>query len=595
MEHTELIATLTAAFAAALILGYLTERLRLSPIVGYLIGGIVIGPHTPGFIADHGIAEQLAEIGVILLMFGVGLHFHLRELIAVRRVAVPAATMQSAFVTAIGALLGYWAGWGAGAGALFGFAVSVSSTVVVTRVLGENRALLTQPGRISIGWLVVEDILCVVALVLLPELVGRSTDALAVSMSVLLSLLKVTALIAIVLPLGGRVIPWLLERAATTSSRELFTLSILVVALGIAVGSAMIFGVSLALGAFLAGMVVGRSEFSLRAASEALPMRDAFAVLFFVSFGMLLDPSVLINAPVEAFVTVLLILLVKPITGFWAVAVAGYPRDTAIRVGLLRSQIGEFSFILVTSGRHLGVLSPEAVQCTVVAAILSIALTPLIFRLAAPVGRWICRRPRLDRWFAARTLHADNRGEDSEDPAIVPAHRAVVVGYGPVGRTVTRLLRENGIEPVVVDLNLDLVRTARENGIHAVYGDSVQLATLEEAGLRSASSIILTSAGMIGVREVVRQARELNPDVRILARSAYVAELRELRAAGADRVFSGEGEIALALTTEILRAFGATPEQIDHERDRVRAELLGRPMPAPIQTLVPAQADEEAA
>src|SRR5262249_21020138 len=443
--HTnlDLLLTLTGGLAAALALGYLTQRLGLSPIVGYLLAGVAVGPNTPGFVANRELAEQLAEVGVILLMFGVGLHFHFKELLAVRRIALPGAVVQSLVATALGAV-GAWAfGWGWAAGVVYGLAVSVASTVVLTRVLIDNNDLHTPTGHIAVGWLVVEDLFTVMVLVLLPALFGdREAGPGALPLALLVAAVKIGTLVALTFLLGGRLIPWLLARVAETRSRELFTLTVLVVALGIAVGSAKGFGVSMALGAFLAGMVVGRSEFSLRAASEALPMRDALAVLFFVSVGMLFDPRFLLKAPGLVAATLAIILLGKPLAALGIVLALGYPFKVALAVAVALAQIGEFSFILAGLGRSLAVLPDAATNTLVASAIVSISLNPLLYRLVHPVEAWLARRPRLGRWLAGRALPQSSPASvtsTDHDPGLVLRHRAVIVGHGPVGRTLARL------------------------------------------------------------------------------------------------------------------------------------------------------------
>ena len=346
----------------------------------------------------------------------------------------------------------------------------------------------------------------------------------------------------------------------------------LVLALGIAMGSALLFGVSMALGAFLAGMVVGRSEFSLRAASEALPMRDAFAVLFFVSIGMLLDPHHLIDAPVLIAATLAVVLIGKPLVAFLVVRLLAYPPRIGLAVGAALAQIGEFSFILAMLGRDLGILTTSAVNTVVAVSMISIVVNPLIYRTVKPLERWIARHPRL--W---RALNPAVAGVPMHEPREIAgvSPRAVVVGYGPTGRLATRLLRENAIEPTVVELNLETVRRLRAEGVSAVYGDAGHREILEAAGVSRADSLVLTSAGMAGVQEVIRLAREINPGVQVLVRTTYLRDLDALRKSGADSIFSGEAEVALALTEEILRRLGATPEQVDRERERARAELLG--------------------
>ncbi len=575
MPHNlDLILTLTGGLAAALALGYVTQRLGLSPIVGYLVAGIAVGPYTPGFVADRHLAEQLAEIGVILLMFGVGLHFHLEQLWSVRRVAIPGAVGRIVLATALGAVVTHALGWSWTAGIVFGLAISVTSTVVLVRVLTDNRDLHTPTGHIAVGWVIVEDVFTVVVLVLLPALVGSQADGPArVSMALAVTAVKIAALVAFTLLVGGRVIPWLLEHMARTRSRELFSLTVLVLALGIAVGSATLFGVSMALGAFLAGTVVGRSEFSVRAASEVLPMRDAFAVLFFVSVGMLFDPGHLLEAPGLVAATLAIVLLGKTLVALALMGLLGYPLRVGLAVAVALAQIGEFSFILGLLGSQRGVLPAAAMNTLVAAAIVSITLNPLLYRLVDPVNAWLSRRRR-PRPAAGERPSTPEAATDGV-PRRSSRHRAVVVGYGPVGRTVARLLRENDIEPTIVELNLETVRRLREAGVPAVYGDAGDGAALRSAGVAEAGSLILSASGL-GGEEIVRLARELNPGIQVLARSTYVRELPALRQAGAE-AFSGEGEVALAFTVAILEGLGATPEQIDRERERAHAELLGEP------------------
>jgi CPA2 family monovalent cation:H+ antiporter-2 len=584
MHNLDLILTLTGCLAAALALGYVTHRLGFSPLVGYLVSGILVGPYTPGFVANRALAEQLAEIGVILLMFGVGLHFHLKELLAVRRVAIPGAIIQSLVATGLGVVVTRAFGWDLTAGIVYGLALSVASTVVLLRVLTDSRDLHTPTGHIAVGWLVVEDLFTVLVLVLLPALFSSQHTGLGhVPLTLGIAALKITGLVAFTVLVGGRVIPWVLEHVAATRSRELFTLTVLVLALGIAVSSAMLFGVSMALGAFLAGMVVGRSDFSLRAASEALPMRDAFAVLFFVSVGMLLDPRHLLLAPGLVAATLGIILLGKPLAALGIVLLLGYPIKVALAVAVALAQIGEFSFILAALGKGLGLLTDAATYTLIAAAIISITLNPLLYRLLEPAAVWTEGRHRL---WGKHTTRAGTRrppdGRSARDSTfpLSPHHRTVVVGYGPVGQTVTRLLRENNIAPTVIELNRDAVRRLRDAGVAAVYGDASHRETLEGAGVDRAGSLILSAAGMRASAEIIRLARELNPTIRIMARAVYVHELPALRQAGAAHVFAGEGEVALAMTETLLHALGATPEQIDRERARVHADLLDSPTDA---------------
>ena len=601
--HYKLLMTLTGGLIAALVCGYISQRIGLSPIVGYLVGGLILGPYTPGITADHGIAEQLAELGVILLMFGVGLHFHLDELLAVRGVAIPGAIAQSLVATVLGALVARAFGWSWEVGILFGMSLSVASTVVLVRVLSDNRDLHTLSGHIAVGWLVVEDLFTVVALVVLPAMFGPGSGGnLAFALSV--AALKVAALVVLTFAVGSRVVAWLLEQAAKTRSRELFTLTVLAVALGIAVGSSVFFGVSMALGAFLAGMIVGRSEFSLRAASEALPMRDAFAVLFFVSVGMLLNPMHLIEHPLLVGVTLAVILLGKPLAALLLVLVLRYPTKSALAVAVALAQIGEFSFILVSLGRTIRLLDdnvfPLVNNTIVAAAIISITLNPILYRQVDRFDAWAIEHWRFWRWLNSRVrTQLSVSAKKSQDEDTVNPHRAIVVGYGPIGRSVTRLLRENEVEPTIIELNVDTVRQLGELGIKAIYGDASHRDTLASAGIATAGNLILSSAGMQHSAEVIRVARELNPEIHVLARANYLGERTQLARAGAEEVFSAEGEVALAFSVAILRRLGATPEQIDRERQWVYADLLGQPLleeaPSHVETLAsPPNAEDPA-
>lgn len=576
MHDLGLVMTITGGFTAALIFGYMTHRLGMSAIVGYLLAGIAVGAHTPGFVADRALAEQFAEIGVILLMFGVGLQFHVKELLEVRRVAIPGAIGQSLLATALSCLVARWLGWNWSTGIVFGFAVSVASTVVLLRVLVDNNELHTPTGHIAVGWLVVEDIFTVFLLVLLPVLFGTgAVGTTSLPLVFALSTIKIALLVALTFFVGGRLIPWILEHVAATRSRELFTLTVLVLALGIAVGSAKVFGVSMALGAFLAGMVVRQSDFSFRAASEALPMRDAFAVLFFVSVGMLFNPAYLIESPVLVLTTLAIILLGKPLAALAIVLVLGYAPRVALSVAVALAQIGEFSFIIATAGRDLGVLSELGANALIAASIMSISLNPLLYRAVATLEKKL-KHTRLWQVLETRSKArplTDDEGSHGHVP--ISRDRAIVVGHGPTGRTLVRLLKENEIDPFVIEMNIHTIRHLHTEGVAAIYGDATLQDTLIAAGVEAAEFLILTSAGMQGSEEVIRVSRSLNPSLRIIARAGYLRDVPALRRAGADTVFSGEGEIALNMTEHILRKLGATDEQIDRERERVRTELSG--------------------
>ncbi|MDX2056039.1 MAG: cation:proton antiporter [Polyangiaceae bacterium] len=565
MHSLDLILMLAGGFGAALIFGLLTHRVGLSPIVGYLLAGVLLGPYTPGFIANSEIARQLAEVGVILLLFGVGLQFHLHELIRFRRIALPASAGLTLLATVLGAVVGHSFGFAWLGAIVFGIALSITSTVVLVSLLAERRELHTPVGSIGVAWLVVEDIFTVLVLIVLPSLVGSTAPA-DIMLAVGLGFVKLAVLVAVAVVVGGRAIPWLLTRVATTHSRELFTLAVLATALTLAVGAAELFGASMALGAFLAGMIVGRSDFASRAATEALPMRDAFAVLFFVSVGMLFDPSFLLEKPWLVAATLAVVLFGKPVIAtIILLALRQSPRQ-ALALGIGRGQIGEFSFIVGALGQDLGILSRDASSALVAASIGSISLNPLLLRLV----------PSIVPLLPQRAIEEDPRLRISQAPPPAsnrPAHhRAVVVGYGPVGQTLCRLLAESSIETVVVELNIETVRELRARGTLAVYGDISRKETLEEAGVAKAVSLFLTAPIEVD-SHVVRVARELNPELFVVARCSYLREVDALKLAGADAAFSGEGEVALAMTEFMLTRLGATPDQIDHERERIHQTM----------------------
>ncbi|MBL8740880.1 MAG: cation:proton antiporter, partial [Myxococcales bacterium] len=518
--------------------------------------GIAVGPFTPGFIADRAIAEQLAELGVVLLMFGVGLHFHVRELWAVKRFAIPGAIIQIAVATVLAWLATRAFGFSTTGGLVFGLAISVASTVVLLRVLSDNDALHTKLGHIAIGWLLVEDLFTVLVLVLLPLFASQTGSAGGdVLRAVLFALGKVALLGACAMVLGTRLIPRLLDAVARTRSRELFTLAVLVIALGIAVGSAKLFGVSMALGAFLAGSVVGQSEFSTRAASEALPMRDAFAVLFFVAMGMLFDPSQLAANAGLTLVTLAIVIVGKPLAAFAVMMLLGSRRKPALGVAVVLAQIGEFSFIVAALGRQLQILPEPATQALIAAAILSITLNPILYRVTIRLARW------LDRGAAAEPTSAPTADH----------HQAIVVGYGPVGRAVVEQLSAQGIAALVVELNHDTVRDLHRAGIRALYGDASQAEVLLQGGVEHADFLVYSASGP--PTATIRQAKALNPKIAVFARTALAAETEAVLASGAQVVVSAEREVALAMTSRILRDLGATEEQLERARARVRGEL----------------------
>jgi CPA2 family monovalent cation:H+ antiporter-2 len=566
MHDFPLLTTIAAAFAAAWILGLVTQRIGLSPIVGYLLAGVVIGPHTPGFVGDVASAHQLAEVGVILLMFGVGLHFHFRDLLAVKSIAVPGAVGQSLVATLVAGLAFLGFGWPLASGLVLGMAMAVASTVVLLRVLEDRAELDTEQGHVAVGWLIVEDIFTVLLLVLVPMIAtgangngadanGAEGGATASVASIAWAMGKLVALVAIVLLAGSRVVPWVLVQVARLRSRELFTLTVLVLSITVAVVSATLFGASVALGAFLAGMVVGQSPVSHQAASDALPMRDAFAVLFFVSVGMLFDPSFVAEEPLMVAAGLAIVLVVKPITALAIVCLLGHSVRTAMTVAIGLGQIGEFSFILSQVARHHGVFPEEGHHVLVATAVISITLNPLLFRAIPRMERGLRRMPRL--WAilnarARRRMRAINAaaGAASEKPL------AVIAGYGPVGRVVDALLRDSGLETVVIDLNMDTVRALHERGRRAVFGDASRRDILEQAGVRQAVHLVVTLPQSAAAAPLVLAARELNPSLEIAVRTRYLRERDLLEQAGASAIVIEEGEAGLALARQVMRSRG---------------------------------------
>jgi CPA2 family monovalent cation:H+ antiporter-2 len=524
---------------------------------------VAVGPFTPGFVADRSIAEQFAEIGVILLLFGIGLRFNLQELFAVWKVAVPGALIQSTISTVALAASLHLFGWNWVQGLILGAAISVASTVVMAHVLGDHHDLHAEIGHIAIGWTVVEDILTVAALLLLPILFSPGTTGQSAGAALAIAGVKVLLLLAAIVVLGRWVIPWALERVERTRSRELFTLAVLVLALGVAVGSAEVFGVSMALGAFLAGLAVGRSDFAARAASDAVPMRDAFAVLFFVSVGMLFDPRSLFQVPLVILVVLAVVVIVKPLSALVTVRLLGVPRETAFPVGAAFSQVGEFSFILGSVARQLGLITNAGWNALVAASVLSIAANPYIYR-----------------WVRAYSPPARRATPAVGGSAVPASDHCILVGFGPVGRIVYRLLTERGNSVVVIDLNLDATRKMKADGITALYGDVLRPGTLEDAGIERANSFIL-SADVEDAAEIVRQARLLNPQLNILVRCMHLRDTAALKRAGASVVAAGEAEVGVALaeavTADDKTDYRATVEQ----RDAVRRRLYNTVSSAP--------------
>jgi CPA2 family monovalent cation:H+ antiporter-2 len=560
MEHNiPLITTIAAGLGLALILGFVAARLRLPALVGYLVAGVVIGPFTPGFVADTHLAAQLAEIGVMLLMFGVGLHFSLGDLLAVRKIAIPGAIVQIIAATAMGVGAAKLWGWSLAASLVFGISLSVASTVVLLRALESLGLLESFNGRIAVGWLVVEDLAMVLVLVLLPPLAavltGGNHDAGDLWRSIGKTLFQVSLFVILMLVVGRRLFPWLLWQVQKVGSRELFTLCVVAAAVSIAYGATMIFGVSFALGAFFAGMVLRESQFSHRAAEETLPLRDAFAVLFFVSVGMLFDPRILVDQPLRVLAVIGIIVLGKSIAAAVLVLLLRYPLHTALTVSASLAQIGEFSFILLALGGSLGLMPPEAQSLVVAGALISIALNPLVFKAIDPLQRWLLARSQLARDLAARD---DPLAElpMTTDPKYL-ASQVVLVGYGRVGRKLAAALAADGVPFVVAEQNRDLVEQLRERGVPAVFGDASAPEVLVQAHVARARMLVIATPDALGVRQMAAHARLLNPAIEIVVRSHNEDEARRLEEELSGRVFVGEHELALAMTRYVLGRFKA--------------------------------------
>ncbi len=554
-----LIATIAAGFGLAMIFGLIAVRLRMPPLVGYLMAGIVISPTTPGFVADIGLASQLAEIGVMLLMFGVGLHFSLDDLMAVKRIAVPGAVVQIAVATLLGMAITTMWGWDIGAAIVFGLCLSVASTVVLLRALEAKGLLKSINGQIAVGWLVVEDLVMVLVLVL-PALAGvLSGDAVAASgrelgLAMAITLAKVIAFIVLMLVVGRRVLPRLLWWVARTGSQELFTLSVVAIAVGVAFGAAALFDVSFALGAFFAGMMMRESEFSHRAADESLPLRDAFAVLFFVSVGMLFDPAVIWTQPLKLLLVVAIIMVGKTIAAVLLVLAFRYPLNTALTVGASLAQIGEFSFILAGLGVNLGLMPAEGQSLVLAGALISIAANAALFSAIEPFRAWAIARSSLAR-----------RLEQRDDPlAALPMttdarllhQQVVLVGYGRVGRRIADALREQHIPCVVAEQNRERVDQLRREGVPAVFGDAQTPEVLIQAHIAKAAMLVIAIPETVNVRKMVEIARTLNPGIAVVLRTHNEEEAELLERESLGTVFLGENELARGMAEHVVRHFG---------------------------------------
>jgi monovalent cation:H+ antiporter-2, CPA2 family len=544
MPHqTTLIATFVSGIVLAFVFGAIARRLKLSPLVGYLLAGIAVGPFTPGFVADQDLAPVLAEVGVILLMFGVGLHFSLSDLLAVRRIAVPGALVQILVATGLGAALGLVMGWPLASGLIFGLSLSVASTVVLLRALEEHRLVNTERGRIAVGWLIVEDLVMVLVLVLVPAIAGVTADSNASSLSeiaiaVLETIGKVAAFVAVMLVVGRRVIPWLLKQMVISGSRELFTLSVLSIALGVAFGSASLFGVSFALGAFFAGMVLNESEFSHEAAADSLPLRDAFSVLFFVSVGMLFDPSILIREPIQVLATLMIIVVGKSIAAYAIVRSLGHSTLTASTVAMSLAQIGEFSFILAALGVDMALMTESVRDLVLAGALLSIVLNPFFFVIMARIER---RRERISG--------AKFSSEHFKD-------HVILVGFGRVGSMVGAKLMASGRLVVVLEAQDDPADAAGDAGLPVLVGDASLPAMLELAGIHQASHLLVTIPNAVVAGKVIAVAKTLKPGINTVVSAYSVPEEEYLLKRRADKVIVGGREISNSMAAA---AMASTP------------------------------------
>jgi K+:H+ antiporter len=562
MTHdTPLIATIVVGLGLAFVFGAIAQRLRIPPLVGYLLAGVAVGPFTPGFVADQNLASELAELGVILLMFGVGLHFSLNDLLSVRAIALPGAVVQIAVATCMGLGLALSLGWTIGAGVVFGLALSVASTVVLLRAIQERRLMETERGRIAVGWLIVEDLAMVLALVLLPALanffgasgVSLSANPLAsylgLGLAGLLGLTvaKVIVFLGLMLIVGRRIIPWVLHYIAHTGSRELFRLCVLVIALGVAFAATRLFDVSLALGAFFAGMILSESPLSQRAAQESLPLRDAFAVLFFVSVGMLFDPGSILREPWPLIATLFIIIIGKSLAAFLIVLAFRHPPATAIMISASLAQIGEFSFILGELGVKLDLLPKDGRDLILGGAIISIMLNPLVF---AAID-WLT--PRIEGQLrdssAAGTL---NRGPEIESPKGTSlTDHTILVGFGRVGSIIAEALQQQGQKFIVVEAADSAVAKLQEKHFESIVGNAAQPEVLQAANPASARHLVIAIPDAFEAGQIVQQARTANPKVQIVARAHSDAEVEHLTNLGADIAIMGEREIARGMIEEL--------------------------------------------
>ena len=564
-DNIDLVTTIAVSFGLALVLGLVAARLRMPPMIGYLLAGVIIGPATPGFVADTALARQLADIGVMLLMFGVGLHFSFEDLFAVRKIAIPGALIQMVGATTLGIMTALFWGWTLSAAIVLGLALSVASTVVLLRTLEARGALNSINGHIAVGWLIVQDLIMVLVLVLLPPLAdthggevrGEPGVEHGLAWALAVTFGKVAAFVALMLVAGRRLLPRLLWLVARTGSRELFTLCVVSSAVGIAFAAAELFDVSFALGAFFAGMMMRESELSHRAAEESLPLRDAFAVLFFVSVGMLFDPAILAEQPGKVLAVTTIVIVCNPLLAILLVLGFRYPLDSALVVGASLAQIGEFSFILAVLGSALGMLPAEGQSLVVAAAILSISVNPLLFSALRPMHAWSTKHSRLARRlnsaddpFAALPMSTNERFLSAQ---------VVLVGYGRVGRRISKSLDQYGIPYVVAEANRELVDELRRRNVPAVFGDASVPVVLVQAHIEKASTLIIATPDTVSVRRMAEIARTLNPSIEVMVRTHSEEEASMLEKERVGAVFYGEHELAAAMTRHLLARRGIEP------------------------------------
>lgn len=563
MSH--LLFTFVSALTIALILGFIVQKIKLSPIVGYLIAGVLVSPYSPGVVADINITQQFAEIGIILLMFGVGLHFKLTDLLAVRKIAVYGATFQILISTLIAAGLVHFLGWSFVSGIVFGISLSVASTVVLTRVLSDNRLLHTPTGHAAIGWLIMEDLFTILVLVLMPVFFDKTNSQGNIFWVFFLTILKLIFLIVFALVIGQKVIPVILRYIARTGNRELFTLSVIVIALGIAVGASEFFGASMALGAFLAGMVVGQSDFSARATSEALPISDVFAVLFFVSVGMLFNVSSLIASWKLVIITFSVVVFVKPVVAVLVVLFLKEPIKKAIHLAIALGQIGEFSFILASLAITYKLIPQEAYNAVIFVSIITITLNTIVYRYIDNILRFL-----QSKGF----LKADYTIDDEIEEMTKEVRHVIIVGYGPVGRTITNILLKEKINVIILELNIDTVRKIKKSktdGLFAIHGDASQREILNSAGIKTAEAFVI-STPVAPAKDIIEMVKSLNSRIKILINTNYLEHAKNFRKDPDLIVCSEEGSVALALSRIILKTFGTS--SIEEEMDKIYEELI---------------------